>query len=372
LRARRDGIPWRDLAQKFESVYLEDMAALRNTELDLVKRATDHIDQIVSQIKVLLAKGAAYSTPDGIYFDLSSFANYGRLSGRTGTEDNDSVSRIDDSFEKKATGDFCLWKRSKAGEPTWDTAIGMGRPGWHVEDTAISETYLGSQYDIHGGAIDLIFPHHEAEIALMESVSGRSPFVRYWLHTGFLNINEEKMAKSKGNFVNIREALKRYDYRVLRFAFLSQHYRTTVNFGEELLEQAEAAIRRLQTFSASIRDVESKPEELRAAEETAKAIYAALDDDLNTPKAFAELFGYIRSRNSVGNATHASRRLIDDLQRIFKMFDFDSTNKSNLAPEIQKLIALRESLRRQRRYIEADEIRDQLLASGLQVADSAY
>ena len=200
-RSQEKGVSWDKLAREFEMIFLEDMAALHNTSVTKYARATNYIDQIVKQVKVLLDKGFAYRISDGIYYEVSKFIEYGKLSGRTELQEEDSVSRIDENKEKRGWNDFCLWKISKEGEPTWETEIGKGRPGWHIEDTAITETLFGSQYDIHGGAVDLIFPHHEAEIAQMEAASGKKPLVRYWLHVGFLNIDSKKCQR-------VRETLK--------------------------------------------------------------------------------------------------------------------------------------------------------------------
>ncbi|MDP1710245.1 MAG: class I tRNA ligase family protein, partial [bacterium] len=185
IRAKELNVPWNDLTKKYEKLHIEDMEKLNNTSVSKYARATDYIEQIVKQAKTLIEKGYAYTIDDGIYFEISKFPEYGKLSGRTELKEADSVSRIDENSQKRGWNDFCLWKFSKPGEPSWKTEIGDGRPGWHIEDTAITETFFGPQYDIHGGAIDLIIPHHEAEIAQMEAVSGKMPLVRYWLHTAF-------------------------------------------------------------------------------------------------------------------------------------------------------------------------------------------
>ena len=198
------------LAKKFEEEYKKDMLSLGVDSVDKYARATDYIPEIISQVKRLINKGIAYKISDGYYFDLTKFSEYGKLAKRTALEAEDSVSRIDENKEKKNKGDFCLWKFYKPGEPFWESELGKGRPGWHIEDTAITEKEFGPQYDVHGGAVDLIFPHHEAEIAQMESISGKKPLVKYWLHTAFLNIDTKKMSKSKGNFITIRKALKKY------------------------------------------------------------------------------------------------------------------------------------------------------------------
>ena len=196
----------------------------------------------------MIKKSYAYKISDGYYFNISKFADYGKLSNRTVLGAEDAISRIDESMEKKNKGDFCLWKFSKPDEPSWNTELGVGRPGWHIEDTAITESQFGPQYDIHGGARDLIFPHHEAEIAQMESASGKKPLVRYWLHTGFLNVDSQKMSKSLGNFITVRDALKKYDYRVLRFFYITSNYRSPIDYSEKSLEGAKNSLERLNDF----------------------------------------------------------------------------------------------------------------------------
>lgn len=219
-RAAESGRDPRDLAAEFEDAYRQDMATLGNTSVDVYARALDHIDEIVAQVQALIERGHAYQLDDGWYFDLSTFSGYGKLSGRTEVAEEDSVARIDENDAKRNRGDFALWKARKPGEPFWDTPLGPGRPGWHIEDTAITEALFGPQYDLHGGAVDLIFPHHEAEIAQMEAASGKEPLVRHWVHTGLLRVDGAKMSKSSGNFLTIRDALAMGDYRTLRYAFL--------------------------------------------------------------------------------------------------------------------------------------------------------
>lgn len=373
-RAADRGISWRKLADEFEQVYYEDMRALHNTAVDKFARATDYIPQIVDQVTRLLESGHAYRTKDGIYYDLTKFPEYGKLSGRRDLRADDAVSRIDDGFEKRNWNDFCLWKAAKSGEPAWETPIGSGRPGWHIEDTAITGAELGEQYDMHGGAIDLIFPHHEAEIAQMEAITARAPLAKYWLHTGFLNIDHEKMSKSKQNFLTIRDALAQYGYRTLRFFFLSQHYKTTVNFSPESLDQARKGLGRIEEFlfnaDPSIDDVElsARIDSLRAS------IAAAVLDDFHTPRVVGAIFEFI-------NAAYAEKvsmgvrvkKLFGELDGLFDCFlpgEVESSDVVDGRP-IADLVRLREDLRKRRDYQGADAIRDDLLAHGVQVYDTA-
>ena len=291
-RATERGVEPSTLAQEYEQCYLEDMKILNNISVNKYARAHDYIPQIISQVKRLLEQNFAYKISDGYYFDIKTFADYGKLSGRSALKPDDAVSRIDENPEKRNSGDFCLWKFRKDGEPYWTSELGEGRPGWHIEDTAITEAEFGSQYDIHGGAVDLIFPHHEAEIAQMESVSGQKPFVRYWLHTGFLNIDSAKMSKSKGNFYTIRDVFEKgFSPLALRYLFLLSHYRTPVNFTWEALEAAQNAYKKLQDFRNKIQDLGMVDVGYK------KQFTEKLENDLNTPQALAVLWTLVKDKD---------------------------------------------------------------------------
>ena len=313
-RARERGIEPHTLAREYEKYYLEDMSTLNITSVDKYARAHDYIPQIVSQVNRLLAKRVAYKISDGYYFDITQFEDYGRLSGRLSLEPSDAVSRIDENEEKRNPGDFCLWKFKKENDPSWSTEIGEGRPGWHIEDTAITEHEFGPQYDIHGGAIDLIFPHHEAEIAQMESISGLKPLVRYWLHTGFLNIKSEKMSKSLGNFLTIREVVEKgVPPLALRYLFLLSHYRASANFSFEALEAAQNAFNKLKKFVANL------PQGGVISEIYRTKFIEKLENDLNTPQALAVLWGLVK------DATVAPE------DKLATLFDFDKVLGLGLA-----------------------------------------
>jgi cysteinyl-tRNA synthetase len=366
-RARMMGVTWERIAGDYERIYLEDMKALGNTSVTCYARATDHIDRIVMQVQTLLAKGYAYHTSDGIYYDLTKFPAYGKLSGRTELREEDAVSRVDESGEKRNWNDFCLWKARKHGEPYWDTPLGPGRPGWHIEDTAITEAFFGPQYDMHGGAVDLIFPHHEAEIAQMEAASGLEPLVRYWLHTGFLNLNAQKMSKSLGNFMTIRDTLKHYNARTIRFFFISSHYRSTMDFNESSLAQAQSALERIEEFIFSINAEHDDAADEPAIASCRRSIFAALDDDFNTPPAFAAVFDFIRAQNIKGRPGRRSYELLRELNDIIGIIDF---NPKSVEREIVSLIAERQEQRAHGDYARADEIRACLLEMGIQLYDT--
>ena len=250
-RSKESGIPAHELARKFEKRYIEDMNKLNVNGVNLFARATDHVDEILDQIQRLIDKGFAYETEDGVYFEIDKFPEFGKLSNRN-VEELESHRDIAETT-KKNPQDFALWKkREGVDEPTWPSPWGDGRPGWHIEDTAITEYYFGPQYDAHGGGLDLIFPHHEAEITQMEAVSGKAPMVEFWLHTGFLNVNGEKMSKSLNNFITIRELLKDYEPDNFRFFVLSTHYRSPIDFSKDSLHQSERSLDRIRKYYGNL------------------------------------------------------------------------------------------------------------------------
>ena len=354
------------LAKNFEKIYYEDMKSLHNDAVTKYARATDFIPQIIKQIKTLIKKDYAYKLKDGYYFNIKKCKDYGELSGRTILEAEDAVTRIDNNINKKNKGDFCLWKFSKENEPKWNSEFGEGRPGWHIEDTAITNKFFGPQYDLHGGALDLIFPHHEAEIALMESASGKKPFVKYWLHTGFLNIKGEKMAKSVGNFLTIRQALEKYDYKVLRYLFLSNHYKTPLDFTENMLEQSKNSLERINELALKSK---GKPRRLNQGyiDETKSDFISHLDDDFNTPRAFSVLFDFIRGANTK-DAGNEAFNFLKEINNIFDILTLTVDKK--VSKEIKELIQKREKARKEKNFNLADQIRLKLKKKGIILEDT--
>jgi len=370
-RANESGIGWKELSEKFEKLYIEDMTRLNNTSVTKFARATDYIDQIVSQVKRLMEKGFAYKIDDGIYFEISKFPDYGRLSGRTSLEKTDSVSRVDENLQKRGWNDFCLWKFSKANEPSWKTEIGEGRPGWHIEDTAITETFFGPQYDIHGGAIDLIIPHHEAEIAQMESVSGKKPMVRYWIHTAFLMVDGKKMSKSLENFYTIDDIVKKgFDPMALRYLILSAQYRETLNFTWESLTASQNALNKLKSQVVNLRTqtdrITLSPEKEAKIENFNKAFTEALCDDLNSAKGLAIVWQVLGS-----NIPSADKYdLIMNFDEVLGLKLSEATSEKARIPEnIRDLMEKREQLRLEGKFGEADKIREEIVRLGYSVAD---
>jgi len=364
-RAKELNMPFDKLAREYEKCYYEDMKSLGVNSVDKYARATDFIKDIVSQIERLMKKGFAYKISDGIYFDLTKFKDYGELSGRTTSSGEDAVSRIDENIEKKNKGDFCLWKYSKESEPSWETELKKGRPGWHIEDTAITEKEFGPQYDIHGGAKDLIFPHHEAEIAQMESISGKKPLVKYWLHTGFLNVSGQKMSKSLGNFFTIRDILKKYNAKTLRFLFIQTHYRSAIDFSESSLESAKNSLERLNDFMMKLKTgKDNLPDSyLKKVKEN---FIKAMDDDFDTPKALAVIFNLVKEANTKGGGKKAYSLMLE-FDKIFNILDYEGIK---MPSDLKELLKKREEARKNKDYKKADILRDKIKQKGYIIEDS--
>lgn len=369
-RAKEFGVSWKELTQKYEKIYKEDMKKLNNTSVSKYARATDYIDQIVKQVKILMEKGYAYTIDDGIYFEISKFSEYGKLSGRLELKKDDSVSRIDENSQKKGWNDFCLWKFSKSDEPSWKTEIGDGRPGWHIEDTAITESFFGPQYDVHGGAIDLIIPHHEAEIAQMESAFGKSPLVKYWLHAAFLMVDGRKMSKSLGNLYTVTDVeQKGFDPIALRYLYLTSHYRDPLNFTWGSLKASQTALEKLRSLVTSFKDVNERTvlsgEKERHIEEFRKKFIMALDDDINTPQALAVLWEMLKS--SIPSSDKYDLALSFD--EVLGLELNKSPKEVEIPEEIKELLEKRNTLRKEGKFEEADRIRKEIEEKGFNTQD---
>ena len=357
-KANQEKTDWREIVKKYEKEYYEDMKSFGINSVDKYAKATNYIQEIISQVKRLMQKGVAYKISDGYYFDLTKFKEYGKLAKRKILGKGDAVSRIDDNHEKRNSGDFCLWKFKKENEPFWESELGEGRPGWHIEDTAITEKYFGSQYDIHGGGLDLIFPHHEAEIAQMESLSGKKPLVKYWLHTGFLKINKEKMSKSLGNFSTIKEILKKYSPETIRYFFISTHYRKPIDFSKENLENAKLSYERLKNICEEIKD------DNKINEESLEEFEKAMDDDFNTPKALQVLWKLVRGEKAKGKY-----QTIKKIDEVFCL-NLLEKEKIKIPKEIQKIVEEREQARKNKDWKKADELREALKKKGYLLDDT--
>jgi cysteinyl-tRNA synthetase len=374
-RAKEKNISTKELAQTFEKEYLADMKSLKIDSVTKYARATDHIKEIISQIKRLKEKGFAYQAKDGIYYDIAKFKTYGQLAKRTVEQAEDGVSRIDEAQDKRNKGDFCLWKFSKEGEPSWPSPFGQGRPGWHIEDTAIAEKYFGLQYDIHGGARDLVFPHHEAEIAQMEAISGKNPMVKYWLHTGFLTAKSQKMSKSLGNFTTIKEFLTKESPRLLRFFMLKHLYRSAIDWSEESLYQAKKELEKIDSLLDKCQSPDSKLKNLSLNKEIIntkeKEFNDCMADDFNTPQALAVLFEFSSKTNSCQFSKNDSQLSLKFLKGIDQYLGFIFWPKEKTPKKIMELVKQREKQRKENKWSESDETRKEIQRLGWQVEDTS-
>ncbi len=374
-RAREEGVRAADVAKKFEKAYHEDEKALGIDSVTKYAPATKYIKEITAQIQTLIDKGHAYKIEDdGWYFDIATFPEYGKLAKRTVQQAEDSVTRIDESIGKKNKGDFALWKFSKPGEPSWNTPLGEGRPGWHIEDTAITEKFFGPQYDIHGGGIDLKFPHHEAEIAQQEAASGKAPLAAIWMHAGHLLVNGQKMSKSLGNFITIRDFLKDHSAALLRFVTLSHHYRSPLDYSDELVRQSAAALDGIAQFLAKLAfpkkssGIEDPKLEIENYETKFRE---ALEDDFNTPGALAGLFGLIAAANpKIWNFDKKTAGVI----RKWLIAKLDLFGITPDMPEIpskaEKLANAREKFRAARQFADSDRLRKEIETLGYILEDT--
>lgn len=372
IRAKEQNISWEELRNKYESQYLKDMDGL-GIKIDKFARATDYIDYIKKQVNILLEKGHAYKIDDGIYFEINTYKEYGKLSGRKNIEKNDAISRIDENNQKKGWNDFCLWKFSKEGEPSWQADFGDGRPGWHIEDTAITEHLFGPQYDIHGGGSDLIFPHHEAELTQMESASGKVPFVKYWVHGGLLHINDARMGKSNKNFYTIEEILEKYGSSAIRLFMLQGHYRSTLNFSFELLDSCVNRLSRWQGTADLVWQKstakEISKEQLQIAKSSYGSFVDALKNDLDTPNAIVEIEKFIDIIDSYGVSSALVEIFNDYISAINDIFGINLSS-SDIDDKFKELIRAREQARNENNWKLSDEIREQLLTSGVVIKDT--
>jgi cysteinyl-tRNA synthetase len=384
-RANEEGISAAEVAEKYIAAYFEDVGELNVLPADVHPRVTDHMDDIIALVQTLVDKGFAYEVNGDVYFAVEKFADYGKLSGRD-LEDMIAGARVQIGDQKNNPMDFALWKAAKPGEPAWQSPWGEGRPGWHIECSAMSRKYLGDGFDIHGGGADLIFPHHENEIAQSEAASGCT-FVRYWLHNGFITINDEKMSKSLGNFFLLRDILEKFPGDVVRFYLLNTHYRSPIDFDDEKLRIAAKSLGRIrnaynvlqESLNAGGGNSAENTEALQAATETLKTSFAAaMDDDFNTSLAIAAIFDYTKALNT--NARGASKVA---LQAALDLMNGVDDVIACVRPQVKKIddeltdklmdliIAVRQQARKNKDWATADYIRDELKNIGVALEDGA-
>lgn len=397
-KANREGKSCKEIAERYIQAFYEDTDALGALRPDIEPKATEHIPEMIELIQKLIDKGLAYVVDGNVYYEVRKFKEYGKLSGRS-IEEMLAGARIEIDEKKKDPLDFALWKASKPNEPWWESPWGRGRPGWHIECSAMSMKYLGETFDIHGGGMDLIFPHHENEIAQSEGATGK-PFVIYWIHNGFVNIGKEKMSKSLGNIILIRDILKRYDRELLRLFLLKTHYKSPIDFTFEALDKEKESLDRLYRTKEKIEELLSeKGKEHPVTEEAEKAkaeiekakeeFYQAMDDDFNTAMALGKLFESVRDFNRFVDKSGASLTekalvaetmadFMGEVEEIFGILShkpsewFKEAKSEELelsAEEIERLIEERSRARKEKNYKKADEIRDFLKSKGILLED---
>ncbi|MCX7970304.1 MAG: cysteine--tRNA ligase [Negativicutes bacterium] len=394
--AQREGVDCARLARRYIDEYEQICRQLGVLPPAVTPRVSEHIPEIVAMIGQLLDNGHAYRVDGDVYFRVESFAGYGKLSGRS-LDDMQAGARVEVDERKEHPLDFALWKSAKPGEPAWDSPWGPGRPGWHIECSAMSMKYLGQQFDLHGGGSDLIFPHHENEIAQSEGATGLAPFVRYWLHNGFVTVDQEKMSKSLGNFSLVREILDRYPGEVLRFLILSAHYRSPLDFSDERLDEARRSLSRLVNGARGLawlrRAAAGSPgspaglQLLAEAERCRDGFCAAMDDDFNTALALAELFGLVKAVNACVSQVKSSGAQVGraEVEKVAEIFDVltgilgvGRLQPDTAAPDsdeqlvdglLDLLLEVRQKARQNRDFATADWLRQELAGLGIVIED---
>lgn len=369
-RANEEGVSVENLAERIIPEYEADYGALGIRRPDVQPKATEHIPEIIEMVKRLEAAGATYVLDDGVYFDVSKFEAYGELSGQK-LEELQMGARVDVKESKRNPYDFVLWKFKKDGEPFWPSPWGDGRPGWHIECSAMTWKHLGESFDIHGGGLDLVFPHHECEVAQSQGCFGHGTFARYWMHNGFINVDNEKMSKSLGNFFTLKEIFAKYDPQVVRFMFLQTHYRNPVNFSDKLLDQAKAGLERLHGFVRRLEGFKSTDAEYSSF---VKEFEEFMDNDFDTSGALGAIFDLVKEVNigmDSGVAVNAGE-ILSELRKIDAVLGviFPITEVS-IDSEIEALIKEREEARANKDFGKSDRIRDDLLKRGIVLEDSA-
>lgn len=378
-KAREEGTTVPEIAERFIKEYFIDAQGLGIEKADIHPRATENIPEIIEFIKTLIDKGYAYEVDGDVYFSTRKFREYGKLS-HYNIEELEAGARIGVDERKQDAMDFALWKAQKPGEPAWDSPWGPGRPGWHIECSVMANKYLGDTIDIHSGGVDLVFPHHENEIAQSEAATGK-PFARYWLHNAFLNIDNQKMSKSLGNFFTVREAAQHYDYEVIRFFMLSAHYRSPINYSAEQLEQAGNALDRLYECKRNLEFLLKSAESSEGEEGNLDKLLVyknkfieAMEDDLNTADAISAIFELVKEINVQIANGNTNKSFLEGALSLFKeltgVLGIVRKGEDTLEAEVEKLIEERQQARKAKNYKLADEIRDKLKDMGIELQDT--
>ena len=380
-RANEENLTYKQVSEKYIEEYWKDVKGMNVREATVHPKATENIDEIIDIVSTLIDKGYAYAVDGDVYFSPSKFSEYGKLSHQP-LEDLEAGARIMVGEVKKEPMDFALWKSAKPGEPYWESPWGHGRPGWHIECSAMVRSFLGNTIDIHCGGQDLIFPHHENEIAQSECCNG-VPFANYWMHNGYINVDNVKMSKSLGNFFTVRDVAEKYGYEPIRFLMISSHYRSPINYSTDIIEQCKASLARLYTCRDSLdfalenaAEGEADSDILAMFDKRRQQFVEAMSDDLNTADAIAALFELVRDINSNVIAANANKGTVDAAIKVFdELADVlglvYNRKKEDLDSEIEALIEQRTQARKDRNWAEADRIRDELKAKGIVLEDTA-
>ena len=382
-KAREEGISAGEVSEKYIAEYFKDAAALNVTKATVHPQVTQNMQEIIDFVQDLIDKGYAYEVEGDVYYSTRKFEGYGKLSGQN-IEDLEAGARISVGEKKNDPLDFAVWKARKTDdEIAWESPWGMGRPGWHIECSVMSTKYLGETIDIHAGGQDLMFPHHENEIAQTEAKTGK-PFSNYWMHNGYITIDNEKMSKSKGNFFTVRDILKEYEGEVMRFFLLSGHYRSPINFSQELMEQAKNGLGRMRNCMTNLNHLiengtgsmtEAEAEALKALEAYREKFINFMEDDLNTADAISAIFELVRDINTAvkdgasKEFAEKCKALLDELTGVLGLLRH-MDEEGEVDDEIQKLVAERQEARKAKNFARADEIRDILKAKGITLKDT--
>lgn len=382
-KANELGITVKELADEYISEYFTDAQGLGIKKATVHPRATENIDAIIELVSTLEKKGYAYNVDGNVYYRTRNFKDYGKLSHQP-LEDLESGARIDINEDKEDPMDFALWKRQKPGEPAWESPWGMGRPGWHIECSAMANKYLAKTIDIHSGGQDLIFPHHENEIAQSEAANGCC-FANYWLHNGYINVDNRKMSKSLGNFFTVRDVAKEFDYEVIRFFMLSAHYRSPINFSKDLMESAKSALGRIYTCLETLDFLEKSAEDraANAAEQEVldgleghkQRFIAAMDDDINTADAISAIFELVADVNKIitqNPSAEVCRKCSAAIRELGDVLGLLGKKKEGTDGDVQKIAAERAEARAAKDWAKSDELRDKLKEMGYIVKDTPH
>lgn len=375
-RANEKGIEVKELADTVIKYFEKDYADLKIKDPDIMPKATEHIKDIVEIIQKLEEKGATYELEDGIYYDISKFPEYGKLSKQK-LEELHMGARVKVNENKKNPQDFALWKKEKPGEPSWDSPWGKGRPGWHIECSGMNKSLFGETIDIHAGGVDLVFPHHECEIAQSELAHGK-PFSKYWMHNGYVNINGEKMSKSLGNFITLKDALEKINGDVLRYLFAQAHYRAPIHFSDDLVEQAQKSLERIHGFVRNLKNYNVKGELNKEVKEFVKKakekFEEGMDDDFESSEGLAAIFGLIKDANihweKFGLSDKDSDHILEYFESVNNVFAFLIPEEQELSIELTDLINEREEARKSKDWEASDRLRDELKEKGILVEDT--